>query len=91
MLARPAIMRHAEEILLPPGTETLPSLKPTWRGRSHRGRLEHLAEEREHVSTHTTFSMRLAPTQLVHNAQCPPVRASYLPSDDPLPLGFLGS
>lgn len=45
-------MRHAEKILLPPGTETLPSLKPTWRGRSHRGRLEHLVEEHEHVSTH---------------------------------------
>lgn len=47
-------MRHAEEILLPPGTATLPSLKPTWRvrrGRSHRGRLEHRVEEREHVST----------------------------------------
>lgn len=44
-------MRHAEEILLPPGIETLPSLKPTWRGRSHRGRLEHLVVEREHVST----------------------------------------
>lgn len=49
-------MRHTTvEMLRPPGIETLLSLKPTWRGRSHLGRLEHLVEEHEHVSTHNSF------------------------------------
>lgn len=43
------------------------------------------------TSAHTAASRGLASIQLVDDGRCPPERASRLPSDDPLPLGFLGS